>query len=579
MNKSGKILISAIILIVVLAVSFFSYTVFSQTAGRFTVGNEAPYITGFEIQDGSSSWDDGSGGYDTHDYTPNFRWDVEDNNPDTLTTSICIGTAVSLCDIVDESVAGSYSGGDTVTYTSSATLTLEQTDCSGATCSKTYYVDVKVDDGQVEKTSSFTFDLINSVPDLPSTLTPIESHDQTPDLSWTATDADDGSVDKWPADNLVYHIQVGAAAPGDEDYLADPAGASASATITNPIPWGIPGATEARTTTYVRIWSTDNLGINSNNYEPTFDLVDNLPSFVNVYLSDAVVSKSTDSCIDFLPQNCHITPLAGDYTSVNAILTIDDLDADCSGLTHTAKLILCRVDSGGAEICDEINNTHYVYDLNFDSATATNCDFTISIPASDPQGIEFFRAPGVFKMFIKATSQAGTSTTPWNNYAWEYGTLPSLTYTDAVFLGDRVVDGGDGIQLGTWNPGLSAATMINHGNIILNLDWDATDPSSDASTCDSHTSTCWDLSTIDDLQVDDDSDLTDDTGNLAVTNIPETPTTIGFQPVGGLNICDAMACDNIALDETLDTYFHIRPPVGLSAGDYETTFTITMNAV
>ena len=44
-------------LFLVLAVSLFSYTVFSQTTGEFTIGNSNPTVSSFEVQKADSSWD------------------------------------------------------------------------------------------------------------------------------------------------------------------------------------------------------------------------------------------------------------------------------------------------------------------------------------------------------------------------------------------------------------------------------------------------------------------------------------------------------------------------------------------
>jgi len=565
-----------LIIFVCLVISLSYFVISDQATGEFTVGNEAPSLSNFEVQDGASSWD--STDFNTHDATPTFRWDVDDANPDLLTASICLGTSVGVCDLADES-AGTYNPGDTATYTSSL-LTIEQTDCTAELCSKTFYLTINVTDGSLMVSQDFTFDLINTVPTMPSDLlvdasAVLETHNPLPTLTWTATDSDDGTTDKWPEDTLTYHIQVGAATQGDEDYLADPSTSSASADVSSSIPWGTPGTTQAITTTYVRVWSTDDLGINSDYYDTTLDLIDNLPQFTNVFLSDAPISP-TASCIDFLPQPCFISPLSGDYTSVNIKLTIDDADEDCSDLTHTNKLVLCLVNASQPDLCDLTNNADYIYDLTFEGSIDSSCDFSIAIPESDSRGIEFFNSPDIYKMYISSESQAGKSTTPWNQ-AWELSSLFAIDYTDSVFLGDRVADGGDGIQLGVWNPGLSSAIMTNFGNKDLNLEWEATDPSTDASTCSSHTATCWDLTTANTFQIDDDNIQGESTEtNLNAENVPESPTRIQFNPTSGLQICDVITCSS-GIGETINTYFHIQPPVGLSPGNYQTDLTITIS--
>ncbi len=459
-----------------LLVFSLSYFVISQTTGEFQVGNEAPSISNFEVQESTGSWD--STTFDTHDDTTSLRWTINDANPDSLTTTICIGTGAdpytnTQCNVVNYQFTPD-SPGTTQTYTygtdptgtlqgTSDTINFVASNCIADPCTKTYYVDIIVDDSQDETVS------INS-----------------------------------------------------------------------------------------------------------FELTDSLPQFTNVYASDSALIIPDNSCVDYLPQNCLINPTQGDYTSINTQLRITDADEDCSDLTHTAKIILCMVDAGGAELCDETNNADYVYDLSFSQIIGSECDFLVSIPVSDTRGIEFFKAPGNYKMFITATSQAGAPTTPWLNYEWEYNSAPGFDYGSSVFLGDRMVDGGDDIQLGNWNPGLSISTISNHGNVILNLNWEATDASTDASTCDGHTATCWDLSTASDLVVDDDNTQGETTETeLNEVIIPETPTSAIFEPAGGLQICDVMTCDS-AIGETLDTYFHIKPPLGLSTGTYQTDITITI---
>lgn len=466
-----------IFIISVLVISL-SYFVSSQTVGEFTVGNELPYVEpgSFAVQETDLTWD--SVDFTTHEANTVLRWIISDPNPDSLTTTLCIGTnanpyAGGDCNVVNYQSAPVLPGTEqTYTYNTDPTGTLQGipdtinflgSDCSSQPCAKTYYVDIVVNDGQEEVVSS--------------------------------------------------------------------------------------------------------------NY---FVLTDYLTQFVNVYLSDSAIDNSA-SCTDFLPQHCLINPLSGDYTSVSVKLTVNDLEQDCSDLTHTAAVVLCMVDAAGAELCDLINNADYTYTLTFLGATGPSCDFSISVPVGDSAGIEFFKAPGAYKMYTKASSQAGTSS--FGNYEWEYASLPAIDYSSNVYLGDRVIDGGDGIQLNQWNPGLSLAVMTNHGNRVLNLEWEATDPSSEGSTCDGHTTTCWDLTTTNDLQIDDDTIQGETTeSGLNPLNIPETPLTIGFEHSGGLQLCDVMTCAS-GIDETLDTYFHISPPMGLSVGTYQTAFTITMNPI
>jgi len=480
-----KLLIGVSLFLVVMV--FLSYAVFSQsTKGRFTIGNEPPYVVSgtFAVQEADgSTWDDVS--FDTHEDDTKIRFNVKDPNPDNLNVRLCVGTAPdpelnSLCNVVNydfpvvapgehagsqgEELIYNYNVDPTGTLQGTAdTINFLASDCSSEPCSKTYYVDVIIDDN----------------------------------------------------------------------------------------------GGEVVTTSY------------------QFDLTDYSPTFVDLQLSDSVSGLTT--CTQAPTQFCWITPLQGDYTSVEAKLTIDDQDADCSDLNHDATIVLCLEDYATGGACDTGQGVFRSYDLSFAGMTGSECDFTISIPSGDAvNGIVFFEAPGNYKAYAEAVSQTGNLLSGFTtSHGWQYSSLPNIEVPATVLLGD------DNIQLGSWNPGTSLATFTNKGNVLLTLDWDATDPEEETVDpklgCSGHTTTCWDLSTADDLQIDDDSDLTDDTGNLAVANIPETGvSTVNFNPVGGLAVCDAFDCNNPALEETLDVYFHIKPPVGLQPGNYETDIRVTI---
>ena len=48
-----------------------------------------------------------------------------------------------------------------------------------------------------------------------------------------------------------------------------------------------------------------------------------------------------------------------------------------------------------------------------------------------------------------------------------------------------------------------------------------------------------------------------------------------FESSSGLLRCDSDSCDNE--NSTLSTYYHIAPPLGLKAGTYNTTISITLS--
>ena len=54
-------------------------------------------------------------------------------------------------------------------------------------------------------------------------------------------------------------------------------------------------------------------------------------------------------------------------------------------------------------------------------------------------------------------------------------------------------------------------------------------------------------------------------------------TDITFEPGTGLEVCSSTACNDASLNETLATYYHIAPPLGLEAGTYNSTITVTVS--
>ncbi|MFH1307632.1 MAG: hypothetical protein ABIH72_02160 [archaeon] len=586
---SGRKVIALCFIIIIIS----SYLVLSQqtSTGRFRVANEPPYTDSYEVRDGSSNWDS-SAPIDTHDLTTELRWRVRDPNPDQITTRICIGTvsnplSTEACTIVNYTLSPSpRNSPQTYTYGTDPLgpgttdiIKLSDTDCNFVTglCSKTFYVDLYVTDSgtpQKNSTNSYSFILINSVPNIPTGLVQKETHDQTPQINWTGSDPDDGSQDHWPADTLNYNAYVGAT-PGAQEYLVAYLLANPQATVTNPIPWGTPGAVDARTTTYTRLWSTDNFGINSTSNDTFFELVDYLPQFSDVYIGDVPGDEVT--CTK-AAQYCLLYPESESYAPVNIIYEFNDTDGDCSAVIHGASAALCLIDASSPQSCLS-GSANFTYPLIFSASSGTLCNFSVSIPAGDSRGIEFFRAPQDYKLYLNASSQAGISTLLFN-YNWTYAPLYGIAYPISVDLGDPIECGGDDVQLGSWNNGTCLSYLNNSGNVALNLNWTAEDPILDGpgGDCSPSNTTCWDLSADSNFSIDDDSALFEDIG-LASSNILESPVDVPFFPAGGLDVCDVMSCNNPSLDETLNTYFHIMPPLGLEPGTYETRITITIDVV
>lgn len=510
--------------------------------GRFIVGNTPPeQPSGLEIQDGASSWDSSS--LDTHDLTPNLRWTTSDNNSDIVTTTVCIATTSEKRDLND---CDAYSG----LTTTDAVYNVTGLVFSGA--NRTYYIRLSPNDGsQVGEVLDTQFYLLNSLPNIPSGLNPTSIHNQTPILNWTATDLDDGSVNHWPADTLQYHIKAGTYY-GDGSYKNNDDADKTGEIVDSAIPWGVPGEEWANNTIYVSIWTTDSSGEASEYYNTTLVVYDYLPDITNIEMTDA--GSTYSSCIS---STCGINPVEHSDSHVAVRVTATDTDQDCDITGSETNIHLClNNDSCSPSISD--------YNLEIDSVTrlGSTCAYTFS--ANKTSGTpEFFRAPSSnYKLYVNVSSQAGQRISdPERTASWTYGTLKSMNYPSTIVLGDG------SINLGQWNPGTTVATMSNWGNEKLDIEWSATDPTSGSYT--------WTLNGTD-FQIDDDnSHSNESSGHIAPIYLDSSAKT--FEPGDGLDVCGSVACNNANLNETLDTYFHILPPLGLPSGVYNSTITITIS--
>ncbi|MEA3430532.1 MAG: hypothetical protein U9R08_04630 [Nanoarchaeota archaeon] len=507
-----------------------------------TIQNTPPnQPSGFEIQDGAANWDSSS--LDTHDQTPNMQWTTSDNDGDTVTTYVCISTTsgnrdTNTCDAYSSSTS------------SDAVSAVSGLDYSGT--NRTYYVRLTPNDGSENGTAyDVEFNLLNSLPAQPTSFLPLDTHDQTPTLTWTATDPDDGTDNHWPADTLTYHLRVGTSY-GDGTYENNDAANKAGEDVDSAIPWGVPGTIYANNTVYVQVWTTDgNTDGTGLDLNTTLDLLDYLPDITDVSLTDA--GSAYSSCTS---STCALNPVEHSNATVAVKLTATDTDDDCD-TDSTAYIYLCLNNAS----CSE---SSYDFGWQVDSVSRSGSTCTYEFTTNKTQGTpQFFDVPNAnYQLFVNISSQAGKRVSDGEDTdSWIYGTLKAIDYPSLVTLGDGSID------LNQWNPGTSLATMTNWGNDNLNLEWSATNPTSGTDT--------WNL-TGTDFQIDDDnSQSAESSGYVAPVYMNTTAKT--FEPGTGLEVCSAATCSDNALNETLDTYYHIYPPTGLSAGTYNTTITITLS--
>jgi len=132
----------------------------------------------------------------THDFTPIINWtNGTDSNGNQIDMFVCIlsDPTTDTCDVYGD-------------WTNQSNLT----NFPGLNHSGIWYVNITTNDGTVNGTTYTTNFTINNTLPVASALLNNDTHDQTPTVTWTVTDPDDGSDYFWPADmeKMIIIIQV-----------------------------------------------------------------------------------------------------------------------------------------------------------------------------------------------------------------------------------------------------------------------------------------------------------------------------------------------------------------------------------
>ncbi|MCK4634821.1 MAG: hypothetical protein KAT37_03025 [Candidatus Aenigmarchaeota archaeon] len=270
------------------------------------------------------------------------------------------------------------------------------------------------------------------------------------------------------------------------------------------------------------------------------------PTADYIYLNDS-------ECNDTYP-SVTINPTTNSTSNVVVKATITDLNGDCNTFTsNNVTAYLCN----GTGACNVAVADHTV-GLSFDSQWGTGnryCNFT----DSSGENLQFFEINGSWKINVTVTDGVANGDLAKN---WTYNELRAFTYPES----------GDTIDMGTlnldqWNNGTAGDLMLNSGNIVIDLLWNATNFTG--------------VTYSDDIDIDgtnyvidDDASGTDDTGNLTQVYINETPTEqIYFDPASGFVRCADVACNND--NATMNMYWHINIPSGLTPDTYQNSIEIT----
>jgi len=304
--------------------------------------------------------------------------------------------------------------------------------------------------------------------------------------------------------------------------------------------------------------------------------VNSKPNLTSIFLGN---DGSMYNCKD----GCYITPYRHSNVS-NLSIRVSLEDTACSLTTHKVFMHLCLINSTASnENCNEAtsNYTFYLNNLSTkviqmggsSNAISYLCNFStaseIGPEGQDERGTPaFYISPGEYKIFVN-TTEIGTSLNASlsSNYSWIYRTLIDTGFINNLGAEVDTIQIGDGdIQLGEYNPGINEYKLQNWGNLILNVNWNASNPMQSVNQ------QVWNINEPPDgFLLDDDSNVAyPDVGLMAlnITNISEP-----FVFANGLRRCTSYNCNDLIsgiypVNESLSTRWHIKPLFGLSAGQY-----------
>ncbi len=598
-------IVAIIVMITISLIGVFQLVNSDAIPAQFDIANVAPSApSAMEVQDGDdtlpNAYDDFlDSQMDTHmiySDNPYINWtEGTDSNGDEVRTLVCISTTTSGR---DNAVEEDGSTCDVLNLYTSATaladpfykLTNSETLFTYNGASNPMYIRIESCDwdpvNSVCKSFSAPYDaeidIINSIPSIPSQLnfftvndgnpTSANTHLRNPDLDWADfIDADtSGGKDAYPADTLSYTIKIGDVPGGNSRLDTVVYSSDFSGPFNTILDWGSSEVGGLVSQTYYFEIVANDGAASSGAASGTFDLEDWIPNVVNVELSDSM-STNWQSCTH---QTCTITPeIHSNVTQLKARITTIDPEPieDCttSG-AHSAILYLCL----NTVSCDPSSSDYsFVLDAPVTSDGAGECNFTFSIPQGPAGTPEFFRAPSQSYLFyVKVTDQPGIEMAGdvEKEDNWELGELWGGQYPGAVTLG------GPTIVAGTWSDGGTEYLLENWGNVIMDTSWSSTNPErvGGQGPC-GPTNWQWELMG-DDFQIDDDNSHTIDNPTPPSQLPPVYITNVAkdFSYATGLNRClNSLCSDNI--NETMPTYWHIKPEANLCAGTYESTITLT----
>lgn len=281
------------------------------------------------------------------------------------------------------------------------------------------------------------------------------------------------------------------------------------------------------------------------------------PNLTNIFMGN-------DGNMYDCKNGCYITPTRHSNVT-NLSIRVSLIDSSCSLQTHRVFAHLCLISTTSTETCNELTS-NYTFELNNLSienyGSGGNkylCNFS-TLGYVGPQGTpQFYINPNEYEIYVNVSEAETNLSDSLSNNSWIYRQLLDTGFIDSNGLEIDTLQLGDGdIQLGEFNPGTNEYRLQNWGNVILGINWNATNPNSTIGE--------WNINNPSDGFILDDDLSTNypDIGLMALnlTNIPRS-----FVFGNGLMRCISPLCNNFA-NESLSTRGHIKPPIGLPVGRY-----------
>ena len=249
-----------------------------------------------------------------------------------------------------------------------------------------------------------------------------------------------------------------------------------------------------------------------------------------------------------------LTPVQASTSNTAIRARIYDIDGNNNQIITA---YICNLDAYSN--CNETNYT-YAKNLTYISEDANDYHYFGYNGSSDMP--LFYESNGTWRLYVKAVDTEFSDSNITDFTYVELNALGVLNSSNDSVSGINLGNGS--VQTGAWSVGSNNYTLRNYGNTILSIEINASDMITSGDT--------WNLNNTD-FAIDDDQDLTDDTGNLALVYLNNTPKA--FEYPGGLLSCTSSSCSNE--NATLTTYYNIAPPAGLKAGTYNTTILFTVS--